>query len=253
MKYPYILITVFLLSQLALAVAPVSAYMATTVDSGVSRGEYDNQMILEAKDTFTKSEEGMYVVPWVGIVPGSEMNPECNMTVDFRYRLITPEGMNYDMDVDDPEGNYLYRTKDKIPLSSNRYYFNESRATTWFRISSLIKKAEVNRFTWPGIWTLEYYFGNFDCNYNGEYEKTKVLTFTLVDDSPQVATRQAPTDYPEAVRTQQSAVPVTHLADLQTQSPDTLPAPTTQQSGPGTIIVIGTTALALFCLSGRKH
>lgn len=249
-----------------LAIAPAAAYSASPLDSGVSRGDYDTLKIFETKDTFKKSEGSQYVTPWVGIVPGSQLIKACNRYADFRYRLITPDGKNYDQVVSDPTGKYMYKNSDGALLSANGIFFtDDNKAARWWKVSNLVNNAEKQGYSWQGTWTIDYYFGNFDCNKVGSYDAIKSLTFTLVDDSAPVATptqhatgevtHEAQPYATQAIVTQQP-VSVTYQTEQVTQAPVyvTHPPPPqpTPESGLETVIVIGAIGLAILCLSGRK-
>jgi hypothetical protein len=263
--YPYSIIA--LLIFVFLVIAPAAAYSASPLDSGVSRGDYDTLKIFEAKDTFKKSESSQYVTPWVGIVPGSQLIKACNKYADFRYRLITPDGKNYDQVVSDPTGKYMYKNADGAVLSANGFFFtNDNKAAKWLKVSNLVNNAAKQGYSWQGTWTIDYYFGNFDCNNVGSYDKIKTLTFTLVDDSAPSATpiqhateemtHETQSSATQAPITQQPAVSVTHQTEQVTQAPVSVthppPPQPTPASGLETVIVIGAIGLAVLCLSGRK-
>lgn len=257
----------FLVFLLLATTVPAAAYMASPLDSGVSRGDYDTLKIFETKDTFKKSEGSQYVTPWVGIVPGSQLIKACNKYADYRYRLITPDGKNYDQVVSDPAGKYMYKNADGALLSANGFFFtNDNKAAKWLKVSNLVNNAEKQGYSWQGTWTIDYYFGNFDCNNVGSYDKIKTLTFTLTDDSAPAAT---PTRYAteevtheaqpyatQAMVTEQPTVSVTYQTEQVTQAPVyvTHPPPPqpTPESGLETILVIGAIGLAILCISGRK-
>lgn len=180
MHYKRTVVILFLIF-LTLAVVPVSAQMATATGSGVSKGDYNTLAILEAKDTFKKSESGQYVAPWVSIVPGSDKACNGGTSLSYRYRLIAPDGTNHDQVM----YQNSYDAGDGLLLSANGHFFTNNNAVKWFKVSDLISDANQKGFAWQGTWTMEYYFGEFDCTKNQytDYVKVGSKTFTLVDDS----------------------------------------------------------------------
>jgi hypothetical protein len=267
MKPAYHRSIVVLLLFVFLALVPAAAYMASPLDSGVSRGDYDTLKIFEAKDTFKKSESSQYITPWVGIVPGSQLIKACNKYADFRYRIITPDGKNYDQVVSDPTGKYMYKNTDGALLSANGFFFtNDNKAAKWLKVSSLVNNAEKQGYTWQGTWTIDYYFGNFDCNNAGSYDKIKTLTFTLVDDSapataaPVHATEEMTHEavpYATQVPATQQQVPLTYAPEPASQ-PATYayvppPPPEPTEAGLETSLAIVAVGLAGICLAGRKQ
>lgn len=200
-------IIAILLLLLVLTVAPVSATMATATGSGVSRGDYNKLAILEAKDMFKKSEGGLYVTPWVSIAPGSDMACGATKSLHYRYRLLAPDGTNHDQVL----YQNSYDAGDGLLLSANGHFFTSNNAVKWFKVSDLINDANRKGFVWEGPWTMEFYFGDFDCtkNENTNYVLVGSKTFTLVDDSVAVpAATTSPTTTATPRPTTQASVNV---------------------------------------------
>lgn len=194
-----VIIILFLLSM----AVPVSGTMATATGSGVSRGDYNTLAILEAKDTFKKSEGSQYVTPWVSIAPGSEIACNGGTTLSYRYRLLAPDGTNHDQVM----YQNSYNAGNGLLLSANGHFFTKNNAVKWLKVSDLINAANKKGFAWQGPWTMEYYFGDYDCtkyDYTG-YNLVGTKTFTLVDDSvaatPAGVTTAATTTAPKPVTT----------------------------------------------------
>ncbi|HEX3000906.1 MAG TPA: hypothetical protein VHN82_00815 [Methanoregula sp.] len=189
-----------LLVVLILAISPVSAYMATlTGSSGVSRGDGSGN-IFEAKDSWKKSEfrqgdyEKNYIVAWADIAPGSFLFKKCNNNLNYRWRIVTPDGKDY-YRLNDP--NYGYKTKDGHYLNyGTGYIWNDKRVYESLDPYILMQTATNGGASWQGKWTLEFYFENApdSCDWSQEdYTLVNTQTFTLVDDSTAKTTTSAAT------------------------------------------------------------
>jgi hypothetical protein len=180
MKTKAFLLSGIVILSLILTIAPASAIMAAKSGDGVSRGDYNTLAIYEAKDTYKKSEGAQYVTPWVSIVPGSDK--ACgDRSLTYRYRILTPDGKNYNQVV----YGSTFDAGNGLLLSGNMFAFTQNRAADWLEVGTLINNANRKGFAWPGTWTVEFYFGNYDCK-QYEYTDWKLVstkTFTLVDDS----------------------------------------------------------------------
>ena len=176
-----IFLIVIIILFLTITVSPVSADMATKTGDGVSRGDYNTLAILEAKDTFKKSDGDQYVTPWVSIVPGSDIGCNGRTTLSYRYRLLTPDGKNYDQVV----SQNSFDAGNGLLLSGNPIFFTKNNAARWLKVGSLINNANTKGFAWQGPWTIEYYFGDYDCSKSAvtNYKLMGIKTFTLVDDA----------------------------------------------------------------------
>ncbi len=194
MKRDTILVIGLVIVLLVITATPVSAYMATLTGDGVSRGDMYGK-IYEAKDTYKKSDgsqtvKTQYVVPWVSIVPGSDVNHKCYLNTGYRVRLLTPEGKNYEMLVrGDPTGESMYKTASGVLLSPNGHFFSaDGKGYEFLNVYNLVYETSRRSVAWQGTWTEEFYFAVTDCYpstpKNVEYfELVKTKTFTLVDDT----------------------------------------------------------------------
>ena len=174
----------FVILALVFAVVPVAADMATpSGTSGVSRGDYASLTINEAKDTFSISNGGQFITPWVGIAPGSDKGCSGSRSLHYRYRLLAPDGTDYNQVV----YQNAYDAGNGLRLSANGHFFSNNKAVQWFKVSDLINDATRKGFDWQGPWTMEFYFGDNDCPTNTytRYNLVASKTFTLVDDTAQ--------------------------------------------------------------------
>jgi hypothetical protein len=223
MKKNTILLTVLVILFLILAVAPVSAIMAIKTGDGVSRGDYDTLAIYEAKDTWKKSESSEYVTPWVSISPGSDLVCNGNSYISYRYRLLTPEGLNYNKVVFDS----TYDAGNGLLLSGNPISFTKDKAANWLKVSNLISNANQKGFGWQGTWTQEFYFADFDCikHETSTWNLVSTKKFTLVDDSVSTTTVPYTTGYVTPT-TQKTTVPYT--TGYVTPTTSKIPSPSNQ-------------------------